>query len=98
MPEQDSAAARLVNLAGAILGIIYLLWAMWTLMVPEPTRREWRLRIILSCGQAMSRLGRRAAAGSMDREISTGQASYELPLYLMLGAEWFRGQYERMLP
>jgi len=96
--EQDSRATRALNMLGALLGLVYLLWAMWTLMVPEPTRREWRMRIVLSCAQAMRTLGRRAAAGSLTREVSTGQESYELPLALMLASEWFRGQYERMLP
>lgn len=98
MQEQDSAATRALNLIGAVLGLIYLLWAMWTLMVPEPTRREWKLRTALSCARGMNRLGRRAAAGCLAREVSTGQANYELPLALMTASEWFRGQYERMLP
>lgn len=98
MPEQDSAATRTLNLLGALLGVIYLLWAMWTLMVPEPTRREWKLRTLISCGQVTSRLGRRAAAGCMAREVSTGQVNYELPYALMAASEWFRGQYERTLP
>lgn len=98
MQEQDSAATRTLNLLGALLGVIYLLWAMWTLMVPEPTRREWKLRAVLLCGQVTNRLGRRAAAGSLDREVSTGQANYELPLALMTASEWCRRQYERMLP
>lgn len=96
MQEQDSATTRALNLIGALLGLIYLLWAMWTLMVPEPTRREWLLRITLSCAQVTSRLGRRAAAGSLDREVTTGQSNYELPLALMLASEWFRARYERM--
>lgn len=98
MQEQDSATTRTLNLLGAALGVIYLLWAMWTLMVPETARREWKLRIVLSCAQVTQALGRRTAAGSMAREISTGQANYELPYALMAASEWFRRQYERTLP
>lgn len=97
MPEQDSAS-RLLNLAGLILSLIYLLWAMWTLMVPEPTRREWKLRAVLLCGQVTRTLARRAAAGSLDREVCTGQANYELPYALMRASLWADAQYERMLP
>jgi hypothetical protein len=96
--EQDSPATRTLNLLGAILGLIYLLWAMWTLMVPEPTRREWKLRAALSCARGMRMLGRHAAAGSLSREVTTGQANYELPYALMTASEWFSRQYERMLP
>jgi hypothetical protein len=93
--EQDSAS-RVLNLAGAVLGLIYLLWAMWTLMVPEPTRREWKLRSILWSAQVMSRLGRRAGAGSLAREAMTGQANYELPYALMAASNRLADAYRRM--
>jgi membrane-anchored protein YejM (alkaline phosphatase superfamily) len=93
--EQDSAS-RVINLAGAILGLIYLLWAMWTLMLPEPTRREWKLRIVLSCAQVTTRIARRAAEGSMAREVMTGQANYELPYALMSASERLMDTYRRM--
>jgi hypothetical protein len=97
MAEQsDTAATRGLNLIGALLGIVYLLWAMWTLMVPEPTRREYRLRIVLSCGQAMRVLGRRAGEASLTREASTGQANYELPYVLMWGSERLMDKYRGM--
>jgi len=98
VPESDSAATRALNLIGALLGLIYLLWAMWTLMVPEPTRREWRLRTVLSCALVTSRLGRRAAEGCIIREVSTGQANYELPYALMRASDWFTEKYRRALP
>lgn len=98
MQEQDSAATRTLNLLGALLGVVYLLWAMWTLMIPEPARREWKLRGILLCGQVTRVLGRRAAAGSLAREVSTGQANYELSYALMRASLWADAQYERMLP
>jgi hypothetical protein len=93
--EQDSAS-RALNLAGAVLGLIYLLWAMWALMIPEPTRREWKLKIVLSSAQVMTHIGRRAAAGSMSREVITGQANYELPYALMSASEWLMDTYRRM--
>jgi hypothetical protein len=93
---QDSTATRALNLLGALLGLIYLLWAMWALMVPEPTRRTWKLQTVLWCAQVTSLLGRRAAAGSMAREITTGQASYELPYALMSASEKLMDSYRRM--
>jgi hypothetical protein len=96
VPEQDSTAARALNLIGLILSMVYLLWAMWTLMVPEPTRREWKLRTVLLSAQATNRLGRRAAVGCMAREISTGQVNYELPYALMAGSERLMDAYRRM--
>lgn len=96
MPEQESQTTRALNLIGALLGLIYLLWAMWTLMVPEPTRREWRLRITLSSARGMRALGRHAAAASLSREAMTGAASYELPYYLMAGSERLMDSYRRM--
>ena len=96
MQDQEPRTTRALNLLGALLGLIYLLWAMWTLMVPEPTRREWRLKIVLSSAQAMRALGRRAAVASISREASTGAANYELPYALMAGAERLMAAYERM--
>jgi hypothetical protein len=95
--ERDSdSATQLLNLAGAVLGLIYLLWAMWTIMVPETARREWKLRLTLWSAQAMSRLGRRAAAGSLAREATTGQANYELPYALMSAACRLETAYRKM--
>jgi hypothetical protein len=73
-----------------------LLWAMWTLMVPEPTRRELKLRTILWSARVTNRLGRRAAEGSLAREATTGQASYELPYALMAASEKLTAAYQRM--
>lgn len=96
VPEQDSTATRALNLIGALLGLIYLLWAMWALMVPEPTRRQWKLRIVLSCAQVTTRIGRRAAEGSIAREVMTGQANYELSYALMSASEKLMDAYRRM--
>jgi hypothetical protein len=96
VPEPDSDLTQTLNLLGAILGLIYLLWAMWTLMVPETARREWKMRTALSCARGMSRLGRRAAAASLAREVTTGQARYEVPYYLMMGSDRLMAAYYRM--
>jgi hypothetical protein len=95
VPEQEPRTTRALNLIGALLGLIYLLWVMWS-MTPESTRTEWRLKITLSCAQVMRALGRHAAGASLSREATTGQANYQVPYLLMVTSERLMAAYERM--
>lgn len=103
MPGQDSphpsspsdSITRALNLLAALLGLIYLGWALWS-MIPEHQRKEWMLGLHLSCARVMTITARRVGAGQLAREAITGQANYWLPLHLGLARDWLLARYERM--
>lgn len=82
MDQQDKTSRTLSRLY-LILCVCYVMWAAWNL-TPEHQRTEWRLRLLRSCALATSRAARHTAAGSMRRELATGDQLYSVPLWLAL--------------
>lgn len=104
MPGQDSphpsspsdSITRGLNLLAALLGLIYLAWALWS-MIPESQRTEWVLGLHLSSARVMTITARRIGAGQLAREAITGRANYWLPYHLSLTRDWLLARYQRMV-
>jgi hypothetical protein len=99
-PSPSSASdsvTRTLNLLAALVGLIYLLWTLWTL-IPEWQRTEMSMGLLRSSARVMTATARRAGVASLDREATTGQASYWLPYHLSLARDWLTARYFRMVP
>lgn len=84
-----------------LLGRVYLLLCIAFLVllvihsVPEHQRQAVRLRLLRWSHLATSRIARRAGAGSMRRELATGEQLYAVPFRLSLLRDRIGEAYER---
>jgi hypothetical protein len=86
-PAKADLAIRLAELAVYAAG-------MW-MMLPEAQRQEIVMRATMGLHRLSGRLARRAAARSMETELRTGHARYELPWLLSVLRDQAARLYER---
>lgn len=93
--DTDSTLARRLRIAYLALSLTYLAAVMWTVLVPQHKRTEWKLRLLRSSTQVTSRLARRTGAASMAHELQTGRQEYGLPYRLSLARDAAAQAYQR---
>lgn len=97
MPEEEGAPGRVSQVVARmylVLCLIYMIWVMWHLLLPEHRRQQIRLRLLRSSARVTNRLARRAGAASLRNEALTGVADYGLPYRLSLARVRLEAAYE----
>lgn len=92
-PEGDER--DLLGTLYLLLGIVFSVWMMWELMIPQDRKTRMRMSLLRSCHRVTSELGRRTAVLSMGRELRTGRRDYRAPYAWAMRGERLLEAYER---
>jgi hypothetical protein len=96
--DNDSTPDRFGRtLARAYLALclVYMMWAVWTMVLPEHKRTTLKLALLRSSAQATNRLARRTGAACLAQEAQTGRSDYAVPYRLSLARDWLMAAYDR---
>lgn len=95
--QEPGATGRVGRVVGSMylaLCLIYMVWILWAVLLPEGRRLQIKLQLLRWCGQATNRLARRAGAASLRHEALTGVADYTVPYQLSLARLRLERAYE----
>jgi len=97
--QQDEDAARQLELATKILGLLYALislaWLMW-MLIPEHRKRLWAMRAVQAIRQATGTLAFRTGHKAMGHELASSTENYALPYLLSVARDKAAAVYERL--
>jgi len=91
--EEELLAQRL-KMIEACLALGMTGWCLWS-MIPAHRRQLWRMRGLAVLHGWMGSAARRAGAGSMRAELTSGAENYVLPYGLSLARERLGVLYDR---
>jgi hypothetical protein len=94
-PEGGDRPREILARLYALCSLIYIVWMLWAVMVPDHQKTAMRLRLLRSCELVTRRLARLTGAASVSHEARTGQQSYALPYGLSVAGDLFRELYDR---
>lgn len=85
-----------LRIATELLGLAYMIYVIWTLLVPEHQRRQILMRLAASIRNSAGRAAYRTAHQAMGLEIRGHATNYELPYRLSLLREWAHREYDKL--
>ena len=90
----DEERTQQIKMAEALLSLALCLWCLWQ-MIPEHRRKLWKMRRIDLLRRSTDWAARRAGAGSMRAELTTGAENYALPYALASLRDRLARAYDR---
>lgn len=93
-PPADRLSQALAR-AYLVLCLTYMVWAVWTMVLPEHKRQTLRLALLRWSAQVTNRLARRTGAASIRQEALTGHSDYRLTYRLSIARDQLMAAYDR---
>jgi hypothetical protein len=93
-PPTDRLSRALAR-AYLVLCLTYMVWAVWTMVLPEHKRTAMKLGLLRWSALVMNRLARRTGAASIRQEALTGHSDYRLTYRLSLTRDQLMTAYDR---
>lgn len=93
-PPTDRLSRALAR-AYLVLCLTYMVWAVWTMVLPEYRRQMMKLGLLRWCAQGMNRLARRTGAASIRQEALTGHSDYRITYRLSIARDQLMAAYNR---
>lgn len=93
---REEQLRRRLQIATELLGLMYTLYVMWMLLVPEHRRRLLLMRLTATVKQAAGRAAFRTGHQAMGLELSVSVENYDLPYWLSRLRDRAAAVYDRL--
>lgn len=94
--SQNEQLLTWLRIATELLGLAYMIYVMWSLLIPEHQRRQLMMRLMASIRNSAGKAAFRTAQQAMGLEIKGRGTNYELPYRLSLLREWAHREYDKL--